>query len=306
MEEAPGSNFLNLEELYGVHKKKDVNKIEVYRRIYQKCQDKIKKTNDQLGKMECQFEVPTFLWGTPIYDYDDLKSYIIYRLRENGITHCYFMDQNNLYVSWRPEHIDKKRYRSAKRKYGAEEQIISRSSTASDRATMAAASRLLDTEDSSGWASSVHSYAPSGQQSSTAGKSKSKSKKKGQVEGPDPSGTMKFGSQFEVPVNMEKIRMVSGPRHRVKDDRSFKPPGRLAAEDEFLPRGSDFVEGMDDLDELDELDDLEIHPVRRERPRKPPSRHLLTGWHNYFSRMRGGGNRAPTGRGRGSWANPYL
>lgn len=285
-DEAPGSSFLNLEELYDVHKKKDVNKIEVYRRIYQRCQDKIRKTNDQLGKMDCLFEVPTFLWGTPIYDYDDLKSYIIYRLSENGITHCYFVDQNNLYISWRPQHIDKKRYRSAKRKYGLgdEEETPSETDSLSPGLGGGPGGRRRANYriDRTGWDDSVANY----------GKPK-KGGKSAAPPGPPPSGTMQFDSEIGIPVNMDKIRLVQGP---VTSARGITHPrGRLGAdEDDYRPRGSDFGSTR--------TPDTEGRALPSHSERRPPNRHMLTSWHKYFSKMQ----QPQRATNMTSWANPYL
>ena len=171
--------YINLESLYEVHKKRDINKVEVYRLVFQKCIDKIRQTNDRLQKMECIFEVPTFLWGTPIYDYDDLKSYIIHRLTENGIVHCYFIDQNNLFMSWRPEHIDKKRYQTAKRKYTGYDPTPS-------------------------WTPSTQILPDSCSGSSSGG---SRRKKDKAPSGPDPSGMIRI-KNMDVPVNMDKVRRV--------------------------------------------------------------------------------------------------
>lgn len=110
------SDFLDLDELYDVHRKLDHNRLMVYKEIYRKCLAKMKHTNDMMRKLECTFQVPSFVWGIPIYDYDELKEYILFRLHENGLINCYFIDPVNLHMSWKPEDVDKKKYQAAKKK----------------------------------------------------------------------------------------------------------------------------------------------------------------------------------------------
>jgi hypothetical protein len=194
------SDFLNLEELYDVHKKQDSNRLTVYREIYSKCLAKMKHTNNILRRMECNFQVPAFVWGIPIYDYEDLRNYILYRLNENGINHAYFVDDYTLYISWKPEHIDKKKYQLAKKKSfeNPAENVLSETISAGDPAVMRAMGPFIS-----------HKVDPA-------------TNKKGalvaNVENPykdkqdrPRSAIMKFDDIYEVPVNLDKIRQLSSP-----------------------------------------------------------------------------------------------
>lgn len=174
------ADFLDLDELYDVHKKQDSNRIQIFREIYRKCLAKMKHTNNTLRRMECNFQVPTFVWGIPIYDYEELKEYILFRLNENGLSHCYFVDPTTLYMSWKPEHIDKKKYQAAKKKSFGSEAL--RPSTGS------VSGQSLPTFTSIGLGDKNDPY-------------KSNDNR--------PSSTMmKFDDIFEVPVNLEKIRKM--------------------------------------------------------------------------------------------------
>jgi len=172
-------DFVDLDELYNVHKKQDSNRLEIFREIYRKCLAKMKHTNNTLRRMECNFVVPTFVWGIPIYDYEELKDYILFHLNENGLTHCYFTDATTLYMSWRPEHIDKKKYQAAKKK------LITDDLT--PVSTNSVTNVTNNSNNNKGTKTLVNK--------STNGNN---------------STMMKFDDIFEVPVNLDALRKISG------------------------------------------------------------------------------------------------
>ena len=101
--------FLNLDDLYSPHIHRDKNKFKFYEEILDRCVRKIKKTNKDMRKLECKFTIPKFVFGGPIYDYDELKKYIIFKLKNNGLM-VEPISYETIYISWKPEDINRKRY----------------------------------------------------------------------------------------------------------------------------------------------------------------------------------------------------
>lgn len=102
-------NFLNLNDLYSPHIQKDKNKLNLYDNVYSKCILKIKKTNNELRQMECFYRVPPYNFGGPIYNYDELKQYLLFKLLDNGLF-AEYIDVETLYISWKPQDINKTKY----------------------------------------------------------------------------------------------------------------------------------------------------------------------------------------------------
>lgn len=248
------ADFLDLDELYDVHKKQDSNRIQIFREIYRKCLAKMKHTNNSLRRMECNFQVPTFVWGIPIYDYEELKEYILFKLNENGLSHCYFIDSTTLYMSWKPEHIDKKKYQAAKKKsFGTTSQ------TPTSVGTVHTITGVTPT-----------AFSGLGKIANTGSNSYSNK--------PDsrPTSTMmKFDDIFEVPVNLEKIRKMKSPvlsSTPITSISSVNGPS-ISFDNPTLSGAS----GGSSRQPLSK-----INPSRN-----PPSRQLMDSWKNYFDKKKG-------------------
>lgn len=104
-------NFVNLDDLYTPHIQRDKNKLRHYDVIFAKVIRKINKTNKDLKQMECLYRVPPYDFGGPIYNYDELKRYLKFKLFENGIK-AEYIDGETIYISWKPEDIDRERYQN--------------------------------------------------------------------------------------------------------------------------------------------------------------------------------------------------
>ena len=103
------NTFLNLDDLYENHIKRDRNKLRFYEDIYKKCIAKVKKTNRDLRKFECSYQVPLFVFGGPVYDHEELKKYLLFKFKNNGLlAEC--IDNNTIYISWKPEDINRQKY----------------------------------------------------------------------------------------------------------------------------------------------------------------------------------------------------
>lgn len=102
-------NFLNLDDLYAPHINRDQIKYKFYNEVLSRCHAKIKKTNEQLKKLECEYNIPKFVIGGPLYDLDDLRAYIIYKLEHNGLS-VMPLSSEKIHISWKPQDIDRRKY----------------------------------------------------------------------------------------------------------------------------------------------------------------------------------------------------
>ena len=89
---------LNITELYNTINEKTLKRMGVYDSILQKCHHRI-KYNSRLEKTYCFYQIPTFIIGTPIYDVNDMKSYIKNSLLKNGFK-IMCIEPNWLFISW--------------------------------------------------------------------------------------------------------------------------------------------------------------------------------------------------------------
>lgn len=90
---------IDINSLHKVHERREQNKRLVYETIYQRCRDKILHVNNNLYKKSLWFNIPTVLFGLPLYNMDSCVCYLLYRLREQGFFVEYYAP-NSLYISW--------------------------------------------------------------------------------------------------------------------------------------------------------------------------------------------------------------
>ncbi len=92
---------LNINELYNTINEKTLKRMEVYDSILQKCHHRI-KYNSKLERTYCFYQIPSFIFGTPIYDMNDMKLYIQNSLIKNGFK-IMNIEPNWLFISWNME-----------------------------------------------------------------------------------------------------------------------------------------------------------------------------------------------------------
>lgn len=92
---------LNINELYNTINEKTLKRMEVYDSILQKCHHRI-KYNSKLERTYCFYQIPSFIFGTPIYDVNDMKLYIRNSLIKNGFK-IMCIEPNWLFISWNME-----------------------------------------------------------------------------------------------------------------------------------------------------------------------------------------------------------
>ena len=93
--------MLNIYSLNNARDKKQLNRMQIYKRVLKKCHHKIKLVASK-GISFCFYIVPEYLYGIPRYNTLNCATFIVNKLRENGfkVTYTY---PNLVYISW--EHI---------------------------------------------------------------------------------------------------------------------------------------------------------------------------------------------------------
>jgi hypothetical protein len=89
---------LNLKELYTTINEKTLKRMEIYDTVLQKCHKRI-KYNANLQRSYCFFQIPEFIIGVPIFDPNEMRTYIINSLKTNGFTLLY-IEPNWIFVHW--------------------------------------------------------------------------------------------------------------------------------------------------------------------------------------------------------------
>lgn len=77
--------------------KKDRKK-EYYRRILEKCKERILSYSAS-NKFLCLYHVPVYVVGWPLYNWERAASYIVKKLRRDGFE-AYRLHDNVIYVCW--------------------------------------------------------------------------------------------------------------------------------------------------------------------------------------------------------------
>ena len=89
---------LNIKDLYTTINQKTLKRMEVYDETLQKCHKRI-KYNSSLQRTYCFFQIPEFIIGVPLFDPQEMKTYIINSLKTNGFQLIY-VEPNWLFITW--------------------------------------------------------------------------------------------------------------------------------------------------------------------------------------------------------------
>ena len=89
---------LNIDELYETIDSKKYRRFEVFDTILQKIHSRIKYVS-RVEQTYCTYNIPRFIIGTPPYNFDNLKKYVIDSLKSNKFE-VYFFEPNLLFISW--------------------------------------------------------------------------------------------------------------------------------------------------------------------------------------------------------------
>ena len=113
--------FLDLQSLVEERRKHENARLTVFKSILQQCFNIIKRYNKE-RIYEMDYKIPLFIVGSPKYDIDILKNYLIHHLVENGLKVIVLADGYTIYISWRETDINLEKYMK-KKKY-VEEHLL--------------------------------------------------------------------------------------------------------------------------------------------------------------------------------------
>ena len=105
---------LNINDLYDSINNKNYKRMEKFDNILIQIHRRIKYHAD-LEQTFCLYNIPEFIFGTPLYNINDLKKYIINTLKKNGFKILYF-HPNTIFISWDVENKIKNKNKKNKKK----------------------------------------------------------------------------------------------------------------------------------------------------------------------------------------------
>ena len=85
-------------DLKKTKEEKNLKRNEIYRKILQKCLLKIQKVNNMNNNIII-YEVPGFLFGSPLYKYEDCVIYLEYKLQKRDFK-VEKLNDTTLHISW--------------------------------------------------------------------------------------------------------------------------------------------------------------------------------------------------------------
>ena len=105
---------LNIKDLNNSINKRHLKRLELYNSILEKVHHRI-KYNAELEKTFCFYNIPEFIIGTPLYNVEELKNYIITALKKNGFMLLH-IEPNWLFISWNVSEIKEDTNKGTKKK----------------------------------------------------------------------------------------------------------------------------------------------------------------------------------------------
>jgi hypothetical protein len=104
---------INVNQLYNSVLKKEAVKYKTYESVLKLCYQKIKRYAENF-KMGCLYEIPKFVIGTPLYEFDKLKQYILNSLKKKGF-YIKMLNESIIYISWDLKHKQVKKVKQQKK-----------------------------------------------------------------------------------------------------------------------------------------------------------------------------------------------
>jgi hypothetical protein len=93
--------MINIHKLNNVRDKREINKLEIYKLVLEKCYNKIDNYSDK-GHGYCFYIVPEYIFGIPRYDTLQCSNFLIKVLKQAGFIIKYTYP-NLIFILW--EHI---------------------------------------------------------------------------------------------------------------------------------------------------------------------------------------------------------
>ena len=91
--------MINISDLNTERTKKMKLKEEIYSKILEKCHNRIKMSAASNDLGYCFYNIPKYIYGIPIYDYESCLIYLVKSLDKNGFDLKY-THPNLLFISW--------------------------------------------------------------------------------------------------------------------------------------------------------------------------------------------------------------
>lgn len=104
---------INVNQLYNSVLKKEAVKYKTYESVLKLCYLKIKRYAENF-KLGCLYEIPKFVIGTPLYEFDKLKQYILNSLKKKGF-YIKMLNESIIYISWDLKHKQVKKVKQQKK-----------------------------------------------------------------------------------------------------------------------------------------------------------------------------------------------
>tara|TARA_B100000212_G_C27204224_1_gene460123 strand:+ start:215 stop:691 length:477 start_codon:yes stop_codon:yes gene_type:complete len=101
------SSQLDINSLFEASNKKNLRRLETFDGILKQCHSRIKHYSKH-EKTQCFFAIPEFILGTPLYDVNELRTYMMNSLEKNGFKLMY-IHPNWLMIDWSEKSKQKKK-----------------------------------------------------------------------------------------------------------------------------------------------------------------------------------------------------
>lgn len=90
--------MLNIYSLNNIRDQKELNKMEIYKKVLRKCHHRI-ITCSTKGDTFCFYIIPEYIYGIPKYNTLNCAQYIVNKLKKNKFRVAYTYP-NLIYISW--------------------------------------------------------------------------------------------------------------------------------------------------------------------------------------------------------------
>jgi hypothetical protein len=100
--------LLDIDDLITENKRQENNRLSLFESMLTQCHKLIKKNNKERIR-EMNYTIPGFVFGTPKYNVDVLRNYIVWHLKDNGLR-VDMLDRYHIYISWKETDIDLEKY----------------------------------------------------------------------------------------------------------------------------------------------------------------------------------------------------
>ena len=91
-------NEFSVFEIHKKQRKKEINKLKLYRKIINKCFAKIRLAVDR-DQLFCFFQIPEYIRGYPLFNMTNCLFFILDNLSKKGFS-CKYCGKYQIYITW--------------------------------------------------------------------------------------------------------------------------------------------------------------------------------------------------------------